>query len=136
MRHDWIINLINCVVTLVVLSPFLLGLIRHGSRTQAVYSQLWRQNRSNRIAIVAWTLLRVFAACMFVVTVLSKTFSASLWALIPIAIVLVIFLGLSRNVLHRYARLEENFMQNLNAKEHENAMPLPELESLNEVEKK
>lgn len=134
LRYDWIINLINCVTTLVVLSPFLLGLIRHGSRTQAVYSQLWRQNRSNRIAIVAWTLFRVFAACMFVIAVLSKTFSASLWALIPIAIVLVLFLGLSRNVLHRYARLEENFMQNLNAKEQENTPPLPKLENFNEVQ--
>lgn len=119
LRHEWIVNLINCVVTLLVLAPFLLGLIRHGSRTQYVYAQLWRQNRSNRIAIVTWTLLRIFAACMFVVAVLSKTFNASLWVLLPIAIVLVLFIGLSHSMLQRYVRLEENFMQNLNAKENE-----------------
>ena len=49
------------------------------------------------------------------------------------SIALVLFLALSRNVLHRYARLEENFMQNLNAKEQESAPPLTELEDLNEV---
>ena len=135
LKHEWVINLLNCSVTLGALSPFLLGLIRHGSRTQVVYAQLWRQNRSNRIAIVAWTLLRIFAACMFVVAVLSKTFNASLWALIPIAIVLVLFLGLSRNVLNRYVRLEENFMQNLNAKEQENITSLPELDDMSEVKR-
>jgi CPA2 family monovalent cation:H+ antiporter-2 len=115
----WLINLLNCIVTLLVLAPFLLGLIRHGSRTQVVYAELWQQSRSNRIAIVTWTLLRIFSACMFVVAVLSRTFNATLWVLLPIAVVVVFFLGLSHNVLLRYVRLEENFMHNLNAKEQE-----------------
>lgn len=112
-----IINLIDCLITLIVLSPFLLGLIRHGGRTQAVYSKLWRENRSNRIAIVAWTLLRIFGASMFVIVVLSKSFKFTNWVLAIIAIALVLFLFFSRSVLHRYVRLEENFMHNLNAKE-------------------
>ena len=125
VHSRWVINLINCVVTLVALSPFLLGLIRHSSRTQEVYAKLWRQSRSSRITIVTWTMLRIFAACMFVVAVLSKTFNATLWVLLPIAIVLVLFLGLSHNVLRRYVRLEENFMQNLNAKEQDEEMVAP-----------
>lgn len=112
-----IINLIDCVLTLIVLFPFLLGLIRHGSRTQAVYSKLWRENRSNRIAIVAWTLLRIFGASMFVIVVLSKSFKFTNWVLAIIAIALVLFLFFSKSVLHRYVRLEENFIHNLNAKE-------------------
>lgn len=122
LHYEWIVNLLNCVVTLTVLSPFLLGLIRHSSRTQRVYAVLWRQSRSTRIAIVAWTMLRIFAACMFIVAVLSKTFNANLWVLIPIAIVLVLFLGLSHNVLSRYVKLEENFIHNLNAKEEEDML--------------
>ena len=111
------LKLIDCIITLIVLAPFLLGLIRHGSHTQAVYSKLWQENRTNRIAIVAWTLLRIFVACVFVVIVLSASFKFTKWVLVLIAIAMVFFLGLSRNVLQRYVRLEENFIQNLNAKE-------------------
>ncbi|MCR5115794.1 MAG: cation:proton antiporter [Bacteroidales bacterium] len=112
-----LIHLIDCVITLAVMSPFLLGLIRHSSRTQAIYSDLWQENRSNRIAIVTWTLLRIFAACVFVVFVLSASFKFTKWVLVIIAIALVLFLAFSRNVLTRYMRLEENFVHNLNAKE-------------------
>ena len=116
-----VINIINCLVTLLVLSPFLLGLIRHGARTQAIYSKLWSESNLNRVVIVAWTLMRIFIACDFVLLVLSKSFRFSWWVLLIIALAIVIFFSFSRRVLRRYVRLEENFMHNLNAKEREEA---------------
>ncbi len=114
-----IINLINCLVTLVAISPFLFGLMKNGGRVQEAYSSLWRENQYNRITIVVWTLLRLFAACFFVILILSKSFKFTHWVIILIAIAIVLFIALSRNVFKRYTKFEENFMQNLNAKEQE-----------------
>lgn len=112
-----VINLIDCVATLFVMSPFLYGLIKHGSRVQEHYSVLWRENNYNRIIIMAWSLLRIFAACFFVILVLSKSFKFTRWVIVLIAIAIVLFIALSRIVVRRYGQIEENFMQNLNAKE-------------------
>ena len=112
-----VINIINCAITLLLLSPFLLGLIRHGSHTQAAYSKLWRENKFNRIVIVAWTLLRIFGACVFVILVLSKYFKFTGWVVVIIALAIVLFISFSRRILNRYVKIEQNFMHNLNAKE-------------------
>lgn len=112
-----VINIINCAITLLLLSPFLLGLIRHGSHTQAAYSKLWRENKFNRIVIVAWTLLRIFGACVFVVLVLSKYFKFTGWVVVIITLAIVLFISFSRRILNRYVKIEQNFMHNLNAKE-------------------
>lgn len=114
------INTINCLVTLVLMSPFLYGLIKHGSRAQEEYAVLWRENKYNQIVIVAWSLLRIFTACFFVILVLSKCFKFTPWVIGLIAISIIIFIALSRHVLKRYVKIEKNFMQNLNAKEMEN----------------
>ncbi len=112
-----VVNLINCIITLLVLAPFLLGLVRHSSRTQAIYSRLWQQSKGSRIAIVGWTLLRIFGSCVFVILVLSKYFKFTFWVLILIAVALVMFISFSRRTLKRYVKIEANFMNNLNAKE-------------------
>ncbi len=112
-----VINIINCAITLLLLSPFLLGLIRHGSRTQSAYSKLWRENKFNRIVIVAWTLLRIFGACVFVTLVLSKYFKFTGWVVVIIALAIILFISFSRRILNRYVKIEQNFMHNLNAKE-------------------
>ena len=112
-----VINIINCAITLLLLSPFLLGLIRHGSRTQSAYSKLWRENKFNRIVIVAWTLLRIFGACVFVILVLSKYFKFTGWVVVIIALAIILFISFSRRILNRYVKIEQNFIHNLNAKE-------------------
>ena len=111
------VNFINCVITLLVLSPFLLGLIRHSSSTQAIYANLWNDGKGSRIAIVTWTLLRIFGACIFVVLVVSKYFKFTPWVVILIAIAIVLFISFSRRTLKRYVRFEDNFFHNLNERE-------------------
>ena len=112
-----IINVINCVITLVVASPFIYGLIRHNHRTQDLYSTLWRESQSSRIAIVVWTLLRMFGACVFVVMILSRYFKFTHWVVVIVTLCIVLFIAYSHRILRRYIRIEDNFIQNLNAKE-------------------
>lgn len=114
-----LINSIVCVITLLTASPFLFGIIHQGAKTQEIYSQLWRESKQSRIAIVLWTFMRIFGACVFVIFVLSKFFKFTNWVIVLIAIAVVVFISFSRKILKRYVRIKQNFMHNLNAKEND-----------------
>ena len=108
-------NVLNAVVTLVTLMPFLYGLMTNKHATQELYSQLWRRNRFNRIIIVAWTLLRIFVACVFVMLVLSKSFKFTRFVIVIMALFIAFFILFSQKTLRRYVAIEENFFANLSA---------------------
>ncbi len=112
-----IINAVICVITLLAAAPFLFGIMHQGAKTQDVYSQIWRESKQGRVAIVVWTFMRIFGACMFVIFILSKFFKFTNWVVVLIALAIVIFISFSRKILKRYLRIKENFMHNLNAKE-------------------
>ena len=112
-------NVLNAVVTLIALAPFLYGLMTNKHSTQELYSQLWRKNRFNRIIIVTWTLLRIFIACVFVMLVLSKSFKFTRFVIIIIAIFIAFFILFSQRALRRYVSFEDNFLANLSANDAE-----------------
>lgn len=110
-------NIISGVATLLFISPFLYGIMSNKGKTQALYSLLWREKPSNRIAIMAWSILRMIVVFFFVMVILAKSLKFTTLILVLLAIVIVIFFLFSRKTLHRLNRLEDNFMTNLNAKE-------------------
>lgn len=112
-----IIGVLNCIALIMFISPFLYGLTHHSVRTQDIYSTLWRRNQGNRIAIVGWTLFRIFLACFFVVLSLSKYFIFTRWVFLLVTAAIIIFISFSQRILRRYVRIEDSFMQNMNAKE-------------------
>lgn len=114
-----IIGVLNCIVLILFISPFLYGLTHHSVRTQEVYSTLWRDNQGNRIAIVGWSLFRIFLACFFVILSLSKYFIFTRWVILLITIAIIIFISFSQKILRRYIRIEDSFIHNLKAKEEE-----------------
>jgi CPA2 family monovalent cation:H+ antiporter-2 len=111
------INIINALILLTFISPFLYGLMSNNHSTQALYSQLWREGQRNRIGIVAWTVFRIILASFFVVVILSRSFRFTKFVVIILALVIVLFFLFSRRTLHRFTMIEDNFMANLNAKE-------------------
>ena len=114
-----VISVLNCVALILGISPFLYGLTHHSVRTQDIYSSLWRRNQANRIAIIGWTLFRIFLACFFVILSLSKYFIFTRWVVLLITAAIIIFVSFSQRILRRYVRIEDSFMHNLNAKEKE-----------------
>jgi len=114
-----ICNVINAVVTLSVLAPFLYGLMTNKHSIQQLYSRLWRKNRFNSVIIVSWTMLRIFIACVFVVLVLSKSFKFTKFAIVILAIVIAFFILFSQKILKRYGSIENNFFSNLSANDKE-----------------
>ena len=69
------------------------------------------------IVITVWTLFRMVIAAFFVSSILIKFFKYTKWLLVLITIAIVLFLMFSRYALRRFSFLENNFMENLNAKE-------------------
>ncbi len=111
------INIINAFILLTFISPFLYGLMSNKHSTQALYSQLWREGQLNRVGIVAWTVLRIIIAGFFVMVILSKSFRFTKFVVFLLALVIVMFFLFSRRTLRRFTKIEDNFMNNLNAKE-------------------
>ena len=114
-----VLGIMNCVALILFISPFLYGLTHHSAKTQDIYSSLWRYDNSSRIAIVGWTLFRIFLACFFVILSLTKYFIFTRWVVLLITAAVIIFVSFSQRILRRYVRIEDSFMHNLKAKEQE-----------------
>ncbi|MCQ2285970.1 MAG: cation:proton antiporter [Bacteroidales bacterium] len=107
---------VNTLITLIVASPFLVGLMTNRSKDISRFSQLWEENGRNRIILMTWIIGRLFLAVFFIVFILSKYLKLTAWLLIPIALGIAMFIFFTRRSLHRFTKLEEHFLTNLNAK--------------------
>ena len=114
---ETLINSINAVILLTFISPFLYGLMSNNHSTQSLYAQLWKEGQLNRVGIVAWTVLRIILAGFFVMAILSKSFRFTKFVIFLMAIAIVFLFLFSRRTLRRFTKIEDNFMNNLNAKE-------------------
>lgn len=112
-------NTICATGCLLVVLPFLLGLVHNNRKTRQLYSELARLNRANVLAITVWTLIRFSIAAFFVFSILVNFFKYTKWVIVLITIAVLIVMMFSGRTLKRYTFLENGFMQNLNAKEHE-----------------
>ena len=105
------------MILLTFISPFLYGLMSNNHSTQSLYAQLWKEGQLNRVGIVAWTILRIIIAGFFVMVILSKSFRFTKFVIFLMAIAIVLLFLFSRRTLRRFTKIEDNFMNNLNAKE-------------------
>ena len=112
-----LINSINAVILLTFISPFLYGLMSNNHSTQSLYAQLWKEGQLNRVGIVTWTVLRIIMAAFFVMIILSKSFRFTKFVIFLLGIAIVMFFLFSRHTLKRFNKIEDSFMNNLNAKE-------------------
>ncbi len=110
-------NIIGAVLALLIITPFLFGVTHNNQKTRQLYSDMARKSKGNVIVITVWTLFRMVIAAFFVSSILIKFFKYTKWLLVLITIAIVLFLMFSRYALRRFSFLENNFMENLNAKE-------------------
>ncbi len=113
----WLFNSFCAISTILLLLPFLYGIVYNNVKTRQLYAEMSQRNRSNIIVITVWTLLRFIIAAMFVFTVLVKFFMYTKWVIVLITIAIIIFMMFSSRTLKRFTFLESSFMKNLNAKE-------------------
>lgn len=113
----WLFNSFCAVTTILLLLPFLYGIVYNNVKTRQLYSEMSKKNKSNIIVITVWTLIRFLIAGFFVFTVLVKFFKYTKWVILLVTLAVIIFMMFSSRTLKRFTLMESSFMKNLNAKE-------------------
>lgn len=110
-------NLISVVVTLALMSPFLVGFAISGSQISKSSLKLIKEKQSNVWPVISLALLRILIAMGFVISVIASHFDLSFWALLLILVAGVCFFFIGRRSISRFTVVEDRFMANLNEKE-------------------
>lgn len=114
---SWIYDTACTAVSIVVIVPFLYGIVRNTPKTVKMYSDMVNRNRANTIVVVVWTLLRLIMASSFVFLILVRFFKYTKWVIALVTLAIVVFVLFSGHTLKRLSSLESKFMENLNDKE-------------------
>lgn len=114
---SWIYDTACTAVSIVVIVPFLYGIVRNTPKTVKMYSDMVNRNRANTIVVVVWTLLRLIMASSFVFLILVRFFKYTKWVIALVTLAIVVFVLFSGHTLKRLSSLESKFLENLNDKE-------------------
>jgi len=114
---QWLYNTILALISLLLILPFLYGMVHNKPKTRQMYVDLIQENKANTIAVVVWTLFRFVLAGFFVFSILINFFKYTKWVVILITIAIILIMMFSGRALRTLSFLENKFMENLNAKE-------------------
>ncbi|MBO4581608.1 MAG: cation:proton antiporter [Bacteroidales bacterium] len=112
-------NVICTAVTILVIAPFLRGMVIQKKEESVAFTHLWSGSRYNRGVLVALLLLRIFLVIFFISMVLFRVFSTMSWNLVVVMAAVVLFVLFSRNSFRRFSKIERQFYYNLNHKQEE-----------------
>lgn len=111
------INLVMCLGTLLLMTPFLWALISNKYNSPKLFLKLWKDENYNHGRLVALVLGRVSVALFFITTVVISYFKLNWGISVIIAIAVVALILILREDLTQYSRLETSFLANLNRRE-------------------
>lgn len=114
MIPKWGFNTLCALGSLLLISPFLFGIVRNSPKTHELYRNLVKENRANMLAVIVWTLFRFMIVFYFVFSILVNFFKFTKWVIVLIAIAVIFLIVLSRHNLNRFATMERKFKTNLN----------------------
>jgi len=107
-----------CILTtLLVMLPFLFGLVSRNHKSKASIQKLITEKRSNSWPLVGLDITRIFIAIGFILAVLSQYMKLSGWVVVILLFLGFIMIVITRNFLKQYQTLENRFLRNLNDKE-------------------
>ena len=110
-------NIISVVVTIVLMSPFLVGFALSGDQISKSSIKLIKEKRSNLWPVISLALLRILIAMGFVISVIASHFNLAFWTILLIFISGVAFFFIGRHSISKFTIVEDRFMANLNEKE-------------------
>ncbi len=113
----WGFNTICATLSLLIISPFLFGIVRNSPKVHELYRNLIKENRANMLAVIVWTFIRFMIVFYFVFSILVNFFKFTKWVIVLIAVTVIFVIVLSRRNLNRFTKLERNFKTNLNGEE-------------------
>jgi CPA2 family monovalent cation:H+ antiporter-2 len=116
-----LISIINSLLTIVAMIPFLTGLIYMNRKKRSAALRLMSDgNKANRRRMLVINLLRMSLATFFVMIVLFINFKITFWLIILISLAIIVFLFSAHRNFKANWMMEDRFISNLNQKsEHE-----------------
>ena len=110
-------NIISVMVTIFVMSPFLVGIAVSGDQINRSSLKLIRAKQANIWPVISLALLRILIAMGFVVSVIASHFNLAFWTILLIIVSGVVFVSIGRRSISKFTVVEDRFMANLNEKE-------------------
>lgn len=110
-------NLINVVVTLLMMLPFLYGIGVSTGSTKKSTMKLIKEKRSNILPVFGLMFARIFIAIGFILAVISSHINLAGWMVAAIFLAGILLFIVARYYFRRFDAMEERFMGNLNEKE-------------------
>ena len=119
-------SIINCAITLIVLSPFLWAVaFKHKSRHTS--EKLMKASRFNKTIIRLVFAIRYVAVILLIYNILTHYLSFNHWALFGVALALFGLLRISNRFMRFYERIEKRFLENLNKRDDLQVFVVPEV---------
>ena len=125
-------NVISVVVTLAVMSPFLVGMAISGEDINRSSLKLIKDKQSNVWPVISLALLRILIAMGFVVSVIASHFNLAFWTILLIIAAGVAFFFIGRRSISKFTIVEDRFMANLNEKEQQQRRMAPVTSSVSD----
>ena len=128
-----LVNVVCAVITLLVMSPFLYGMVVASGKYKELYDGIWRDSSAaGRGPLVAMSALKIFLAVSFVIGVVSHYFKPGLGLVILIAAIAAAFFILLRIFIKRTSTLESRFLENMRQKDEYQRQTAPVTTSIRE----
>ncbi len=113
-----LLKLICAAITLLVMTPFLYGMVTAAGKYKALYDGIWASSSAaGRGPLIAMSALKIFLAVSFVMAVVSHYFKPGLGIVILIAAIAAAIFILLRIFNKRTSTLESRFLENMRQKE-------------------
>ncbi|MBE6287798.1 MAG: sodium:proton antiporter [Mediterranea massiliensis] len=108
--------IVATVLTILFISPFLRAIMIKKNHSEE-FVTLWRENRVNRTPLLATIVIRIILVLVFVVFVIANLTKISIGLALGVALLLVVFMVMSRMLKKQSIMIERTFFQNLRSRE-------------------
>ena len=129
---DLLVNLINTLLTIVVMIPFLMGLVTTNRKKKELSDKLTADGRkANRRRLAVLFLFRIFLATFFVTIVSFIHFKTTSGLIVLIPLAVIVFLFFAQKNFKTHWMMEDRFLSNLNQKEERERQKSPLRRAIN-----
>ena len=116
--NDSFVNIIDSLLTIFAMIPFLMGLLSVSRKKKVISDKLIADgHKANRRRLVILSLFRLFLATFFVTLVLFINFNTKSWPIIFVSLSIIVFIYFAHRNFKTHHIIEDRFLSNLNQRE-------------------
>ena len=110
-------HIIFSFVSIIAMSPFLIGMVRNRGRQSFLFLSLWSSHNNNRYFLTAMIGLRWVVAIVFLFMTIKLYWNISSVVIVVVALVVFAFIFQNKNLQKGYWKLEARFVKNFNQRQ-------------------